>query len=270
MKSKIICIAAAIAAAGAITAVAVAQSGGDELGEPEILSSVESVDSTDNGVSADIEDSESETLESAVDSDNETAEPDEEESVDAPESKPAYHEGFITAVDPFDSSLVYKFDLSLNDIGTLHWTGNPDFLEESELGGESSEVSLEYLKDFFGTDNLPFDDQFKSGLMRNPYKGDFLCYVSEGAEAYSPVEGRVVATPSPDIWYTWYNAGLGALVAVEFDDGKIFIITHLDEIYVEVGDTVSAGQALGVCGHSGKVLVEDPPLMRLIPMIVED
>lgn len=265
MKAKIICIAAAVAAATAITAVAVAQNGSEELGEPEILSSVEPVDSTDNNGSADIEDSESETPESTVDSDNETSELNEEESVDAPESKPAYHEGDFSAVDPVDSRITYKLDTDEEGkLFSYHWNGDTE--ESLKLLGETerNDASLEYLKGFLGTDSLPVDERFKGNLKRELICGQFVCSVLEGAEAYSPVEGRVIDASDR------YNGGWGRHVAVEFGDGKVFVIAHLDDIYVEVGDTVSAGQALGVCGHSGHVPVEDPPLMRLIPMIVED
>lgn len=263
MRAKIICLAAAIAAAGTITAVAVAQSSGEEF-ESESVPAVESAVVSDEAAESDVPEI-VETIESTPtesDGESKTAE-------DAPESAPAYHEGVITTVDPVDSRITYTFDANAEGKPfTRHWSGSDEEIEESiKLLGhnDSNEASLEYLEEFFGTDSLPVDERFKSGIERELVYGQFVCDVSEGAEAYSPVEGIVIAaSPEPR-----YNGGLGAFVAVEFDN-KIFIVAHFDEVYVEVGDAVSAGQALGVCGHSGHVYVGDPPLMRLIPMIVED
>lgn len=263
MRAKIICLAAAIAAAGTITAVAVAQSSGEEF-ESESVPAVESAVVSDEAAESDVPEI-VETIESTPtesDGESKTAE-------DAPESAPAYHEGVITTVDPVDSRITYTFDANAEGKPfTRHWSGSDEESEEilKLLGHhESNEASLKYLEEFFGTDGLPVDEQFKDGIEREFVYGQFVCDVSEGAEAYSPVEGIVIAaSPEPR-----YNGGLGAFVAVEFDN-KIFIVAHFDEVYVEVGDAVSAGQALGVCGHSGPVYVGDPPLMRLIPMIVED
>lgn len=261
MKSKIICIAAAIAAAGTITAVAVAQNSGDEVvneSEPAVVS----VETPDSDVSADTEDSESETAE--LDEGDSTAAPEDVEP-DAPESAPAHYEGTVEAVDPVDDRITYTFDADAEGAAfTRHWSGEVEDHLEILNHTESNSASLEYLKEFFGTDSLPVDERFKGGIERVLSDGHFDCDAAEGAEAYSPVEGRVIVVSEPR-----YNGGLGAFVAVEFDN-KIFIIAHLDELYVEVGDVVSAGQALGVCGHSGSVYVGDPPLMTLITMIVED
>lgn len=278
MKAKIICLAAAIAAAGAITAVAVAQGSGEEF-ESESVSAVESavvsdVDTENESAPEDMKSNESDnsdvsgTESEAADSEIEADESAEE--ANAPESAPAYtyHEGVTTTVDPVDNRVTYTFDADAEGKPyTRYWSGNDEETEEIiKLRGhnESNEASLEYLEEFFGTDSLPVDERFKGGIEREYVYGQFVCDVAEGAKAYSPVEGSVViATP------VRFNGGLGAIVAVEFDN-KIFIMAHLDEVYVEVGDTVSAGQALGVCGHTGDVYVGDPPLMRLIPMIVED
>lgn len=263
MKSKIICIAAAMAAAGAITAVAVAQGSGDEVVNesiPAVESSVVSDETDESDMPENTEDNESDASEIA-----ETTESAPTESDGTSESAPAHYEGTVEAVDPVDDRITYTFDADAEGAAfTRHWSGEVEDHLEILNHTESNSASLEYLKEFFGTDSLPVDERFKGGIERVLSDGHFDCDAAEGAEAYSPVEGRVIVVSEPR-----YNGGLGAFVAVEFDN-KIFIIAHLDELYVEVGDAVSAGQALGVCGHSGSVYVGDPPLMTLITMIVED
>lgn len=165
----------------------------------------------------------------------------------------------FNAVDIVDSRIAYEVNWSV----ASYWLKNiyNKALDAASLYGktEGNEASLGYLREFFGTDKLPVDEQYKNDFKRDMYNGYFSCHTSEGANAYSPVNGKVVGA-----CYGWYNSGLGNSVAVEFDDGKYFIIGHLDEVNVEVGDTVTAGQILGVCGRSGKVFVDDPPLLTLI------
>lgn len=184
------------------------------------------------------------------------------------ENKPAGTEGVFKVVDPVDSRIGFERVKSFEPDWNLEyyswvsrWSGELD--ERLKLLGqtESNEASLKYLEEFFGTDSLPVDEKYKNELKREMNNGQYVCNVSEGAKAYSPVEGRVIAASEG------YNGGLGTLVAVEFDNDKIFAVTHLDEVSVEVGDTVSAGQALGVCGHSGRIAVDYPPSFRLITLI---
>lgn len=165
----------------------------------------------------------------------------------------------FNAVDIVDSRLTYEVDWSVASYW-LKRTYN-EALDEADLYGktEGAEASLGYLRNFFGTDKLPVDEQYKGDFERTMHDGYFSCHTSENAKAYSPVNGKVVGACTG-----WYNSGLGNSVAVEFDDGKFFIIGHLDEVNVKVGDTVSAGQVLGVCGRSGRVMADDPPLITLI------
>ena len=78
-----------------------------------------------------------------------------------------------------------------------------------------------------------------------------------GTVAYSPVGGKVITVAE-------YHGVYGNTIAVEIPEGKIFVIYHLDEVYVNVGDTVAAGQQLGVCGTSGAVEVGKPQLRLAI------
>ena len=98
---------------------------------------------------------------------------------------------------------------------------------------------------------------YKDGFKRNVYTGVYSCKVSPNTKAYSPVEGTVVAVG--------YYESLGNSIAVEFGD-KVFIAAHLDEISVKVGEKISAGQSLGICGASGAVATGDAPMFSIIAM----
>lgn len=168
------------------------------------------------------------------------------------------------AVDIVDSRIAYEVDWS----AASYWLkGTYNQIDTYSLNRqtEGSEASLGYLREFFGTDKLPFDEQYKDDLKRTMNDGFFKCYTSEGAKAYSPVNGKVVGA-----CFGWINGGLGNAVAVEFGDGKYFIVGHLDEVNVDVGDTVAAGQVLGVCGRSGFVMADDPTLLTLIAITKTD
>lgn len=181
-------------------------------------------------------------------------------------TEPAYLEPIditmFDTVDPFDGRITYEVSW---DVESCWWARTAVAEQLGLYDTDNLETTLGYLKDFFGTDKLPVDETFKSNLERYQYDGRFDCYTAEGAKAYSPVDGKVVAACDG-----WYNRGLGRAVAVEFGDGKYFIIGHLDEINVEVGDTVAAGQVLGVCGRSGRVIADESPLITLIAMTKTD
>ncbi|MDE6732607.1 MAG: M23 family metallopeptidase [Oscillospiraceae bacterium] len=164
----------------------------------------------------------------------------------------------FNAVDPFDDYITYEVSWDVeacwwkNTSAGIRWDISKEVVE--------ADTCLGYLKDFFGTDKLPVDEQYKGNFMRRKDDGEFYCHFKGSAKAYSPVDGKVVGA-----CYGSYNRGLGNSVAVEFGDGKYFIIGHLDEINVAVGDTVKAGQELGVCGNSGNVY-ESPAAISLITM----
>ena len=166
-------------------------------------------------------------------------------------------------VDPVDDSVRREADFSDTTI-TLRWIRKEGFnlYEDYDPTIEGSEVSLGYLKDFFGTDALPFDDRYKGNLERVAFNAAYNCRVSEGAKAYTPVNGKVVAVNDDNM----YHNGWGNAVAIEFED-KVFAIAHLDEVNVKVGDIVTAGQAVGICGMSGDVYVGDGPTFSMVIMV---
>lgn len=190
-----------------------AQNSGDEVvneSVPAVESAVVSDEAAESDVQENTEDNESDAPEIGDAPESAPA-----EGNGTPESAPAHHEGVITTIDPVDSRITYTY--STNADGkpfTRHWSGSDEDREESlKLLGynESNEASLEYLEEFFGTDSLLVDEQFKGGIERELVYGQFVCDVTEGAKAYSPVEGRVIAaSPEPR-----YNGGLGAFVAVD-------------------------------------------------------
>lgn len=185
-----------------------------------------------------------------------------DKSANPPE--PSEFESF-SAVDFVDDKITYEVSW---DAQSSWWKLNysEDFDAADKYGKiEYSDTTLVYLRDFFGTNKLPVDYRYQNNFEREMYDGTFYCNTAEGAMAYSPVDGKVVGACEG-----WYNRGLGNAVAVEFGDGKIFIIGHLDEVNVEVGDTVAAGQVLGVCGQSGLVYFGDPPKLSLIMMVKTD
>ena len=166
-------------------------------------------------------------------------------------------------VDPVDDSVRRGADFSDTKI-TLRWIRKEGFniYEDYDPKIEGSVVSLGYLKEFFGTDALPFDERYKGNLERVAFNAAYNCKVSEGAKAYTPVNGKVVAVNDDNM----YHNGWGNAVAIEFED-KVFAIAHLDEVNVKVGDIVTAGQAVGICGMSGDVYVGDGPTFSMVIMV---
>ena len=173
-----------------------------------------------------------------------------------PPIEPVDIETVFDAVDPVDNR-VRHIDLSDGEF----YIGRDMGITEYDPTIESSDVSLGYLKDFFGTDALPFDERYKANLERRAFNAVYSCRVSEGAKAYTPVDGKVIAVSEHK-----FNNGAGNVVAIEFED-KVFFLVHLDEINVKVGETVTAGQAVGICGMSGMVYVGDGPTLSVITMV---
>lgn len=119
---------------------------------------------------------------------------------------------------------------------------------------KDSESSLADLREFLGNDNFLVDERYKTNFERAKWEGDFICAVDEGTIAKSPVDGKVIAAE-------FYQDGHGNSVTVEFGDGRTFMICHLAEINVNEGDTVKAGQRLGICGTTGGTV---KPMLTLI------
>lgn len=124
---------------------------------------------------------------------------------------------------------------------------------------KDSTASLEDLRGLFGNDNFPVDERYKVNLERVRASGEFTCAVDKGTIAESPVDGKVIAAGLYQD--SLYQDSLVNAVTVRFGDGRTFTICHLEEISVKVGDNVTVGQKLGVCGTKGEA---DKPMFTLV------
>ncbi len=176
-----------------------------------------------------------------------------EESSPVKEESTAVLNASSAAVDPVDDRITYNLDIRPDTISLNRKVG---FEYTGEC--EDSAVSLKYLEEFFGNDNFPVDEEYKENLVRYTFNGSYICKVPEDTVLCSPVDGKVIS-----VGYTVY---LGLAVAIELDSDKILILTNLDldKVNVEVGDTVSANQVIGVCGTSGMVNVGEPQFGLII------
>lgn len=146
------------------------------------------------------------------------------------------------------------YTLKLNENNILFGINRDEFGSYTTQGSimtQEGEVALGYISEFFGNDIFPVDKTYKDNLVLNVHDGNFTCEVLPQTKLISPVDGKVIAVNDMSVaygnWVYWGNA-----VAVEFGDGKIFIATHLEEVHVSAGDTVTAGQTLGLCGNTGR------------------
>lgn len=155
------------------------------------------------------------------------------------------------AVDPIDDRITYRVKLS-SEKTTLGTKRDFDYFYEVE----DSKTALGYLREFFGND-LPIDEEYNDNWVRNAYNGDFACNVPANTTAHSPVDGKVISV-------NYYTFPYGNSVMVEFGSGKVFMLCYLDKVAVNVGDTVTAGQILGVCGTTGSVPVGEPQLSLIL------
>lgn len=178
------------------------------------------------------------------------------------ESNPAEDKGSVSETENSTVKAVNSINRGIAYIGKFSDDGIPgrapsddDFCYSVE---EDSDISLGYLKDFFGNDNLPVDGKYKDSLLCYMHSGVLEFDVEPGAAAVSPVGGRVVG-----VCVNKYNGGLGNTVAVEFD-GRIFVMAHLDSVSVKTGDEITAGQTLGVCGNSGMVMYNKTQLRMIL------
>lgn len=70
-------------------------------------------------------------------------------------------------------------------------------------------------------------------------------------DIYAIEDGVVISTE------TGWNGGYGNAVMIDHGNGYVSHYTHLYEFYVEVGDTVTRGQVIGLMGNTGRVYGND-------------
>lgn len=154
--------------------------------------------------------------------------------------------------DPFDDRITYSITLSE---GKISYNKTSEY--EAGAQTEGSAAALGYLKNFFGTEELPIDKAYKDNIIRYQHDANFECRVAPNTIASSPVDGKVIAA-SDD------NGALGKTVAVEFVD-NVFILYNLDRVSVKAGDRITSGQELGVCGTT-----EDGACLSMLLMKITD
>lgn len=153
--------------------------------------------------------------------------------VDNDPTKVSYENMVFEAVDPIDDNITYTWAVEPDRISYNSSVNRGDkWLYEDVL------TSRQYLFSFFGYIN---DRAFgpESFWRRCLKDGHFvLSDVTYSGLIYSPVGGKVITVAD--------NPNYGKSIAVEIPGGKIFVIHFLDEVYVRVGDVVTAGQSLGM------------------------
>jgi murein DD-endopeptidase MepM/ murein hydrolase activator NlpD len=78
----------------------------------------------------------------------------------------------------------------------------------------------------------------------SPHTGiDFA--VPEGTELEAPLDGVVSMVKD------YGDASLGKAVFVKMEDGQQYVLGHLSEIKVEIGDRLQAGDLIGLSGNTG-------------------
>lgn len=283
MKIKLIyaAVAAGIAVSAGIVAVAYGNSAQDKGDATDISIEQQAVSAEDNEVSEDgIRDAadadtpaEEKTSDPATDvkfaeNENDTPDISSEQSVVSVEDKeeiksvPAEDTASVAEAENSTVKAVNSINRGITYIGKFSDDGIPGRAPSDDDFGyrveEDSDISLGYLKEFFGNENLPVDDKYKDSLLCYMHSGVLEFDTVPGAVAKSPVGGKVIG-----VCVNKYNGGLGNTVAVEFD-GKIFVMAHLDSVSVKTGDEITAGQTLGVCGNSGMVMYDKTQLGMIL------
>lgn len=158
------------------------------------------------------------------------------------------------AVDPFVSKISYMWDVESDRIsyGTI--------IAEHDYSGinDGNAASLGYLKEFFGLEKYFVPEEHIGGWDRRRDTGQFYCHVPVGTDVFAPTGGIVISVAKDQELF-------GNAVAVEIPGGKIYVLSHLDEVRVRVGHPVTAGQLLGVTGTSG-LTAGNPPRLGLVIM----
>lgn len=84
----------------------------------------------------------------------------------------------------------------------------------------------------------------EEGLRTAPHTGiDYA--VPEGTELHAPVDGIVTAVRD------YGDVNLGKAVFVKMEDGNQYVLGHLSEVKVEVGDMVETGDLIALSGNTG-------------------
>ncbi len=72
-----------------------------------------------------------------------------------------------------------------------------------------------------------------------------------GIDLAAPKNSHVRAVANGKIIFADTYAGYGKLVTIEHKDGLVSLYGHLEEIRINIGDSVMAGQIIGRVGSSG-------------------
>ncbi|MEW6645853.1 MAG: peptidoglycan DD-metalloendopeptidase family protein [Pseudomonadota bacterium] len=106
-------------------------------------------------------------------------------------------------------------------------------------------VTTRFILPVEGRYSSPFGlRRFFNGEARNPHSGIDLA-APTGTPIRAPAAGRVIATG--DLYYN------GNTVYLDHGQGLITMYCHMDNIAVQTGDLVEAGQPLGTVGATGRV-----------------
>ena len=151
----------------------------------------------------------------------------------------------------------------VNDLIRYVWQVEPDRISYELLNPspvsvpvfEDSETSMQYLYEFFGIEDT--SNKGESPFSRCVNDGSFECDVPDGMYVIAPVGGKVITVADTPESY-------GKSIAVEMPGGKIFVLHHLDEVYVKVGDVVTEGQKLGLRASTDDVTDYRPKISLVI------
>ena len=149
--------------------------------------------------------------------------------------------------DGTDSAQTYELDYAL---------AKPIFSQYYTCG-EHREGELPYIGDALGADcAIQKLEEVDGRTFARAYKGDGNAnddWYGWGKDVLSPCAGEVVKVTTNAV--TNEPGLLGeppaTFVVVKREDGVHFLLAHLDDLAVEVGNRVTAGQKLGVVGNNG-------------------
>lgn len=99
--------------------------------------------------------------------------------------------------------------------------------------------------DYGGTLFFPCEGKYTQYYHYGHYAVDIA--KSGGSTLWAAETGEVIKAQGG------WNGGYGNMVIVDHGDGMKTLYAHMKEIYVNVGDDVSRGQAIGYMGNTGRV-----------------